>query len=761
MDTFFIVLFFFLVGLILFNKKKKQNRSQTSTIIDDTTFKSQSNTEKAVFKKDFTNIEPAFYKNLFNDTFINSLIHSFSRNIKTDYSSCLYDINFINTLTNISPSDKKKANDLLYISDSPFSLSSDLIHDFCRKKNAYVFKELGLNNYHTRITITYLIETYQNYVKRNSAMNEDNFFELNRGFLQFSIRIYIYENYTPSTNILRNCDDLFYRISFTFFWDLIQNYDIDNSLKLFKYIKEQFGDLKKFKNDYEIKQDGVGVNGEPIFYLGNCKLLVLVSFLNKAKRFEEAMNLLEYIKTTFNNVKYFIGSDIDKKLISRKAITNVRYTNLTRIENALKYGFIDKVKFDELHSKILKKMNIKPKFYTNSEIPAYGISRKSNAFMHKFRNSVKEGNYLEIGQETTYLLVYLDKLRLEININFKSAERKLNNLKKLYPEYIKKYNNRFLYIYTEYYWSKRKVKQWKIYFDKQTDLRTEDLFDLYKTYPDNFTVQHFLAFQKYKLLLTNHIAKNIHQITPIIEKFINDFYVLNNMTILKYFFDTIDNLLKTKDKLIISDFIEYNYLLISTEKDLIKLQRLPCTSLDQLMCSRISYSSEGEYSIDQLRARDIINSLLTKFLNIYTREAENFFREKTDLPKIGEGWIAETQLFYMISDIFPKEKVIHHGHPSWLGKQHLDIFIPSINLGIEYQGEQHLRPVDYFGGEDAFKETVIRDQRKKRLCEKNNCNLIYVYKNYKILNIVEKIKKIHPNIFINYNNIQKEVSEKF
>ena len=57
-----------------------------------------------------------------------------------------------------------------------------------------------------------------------------------------------------------------------------------------------------------------------------------------------------------------------------------------------------------------------------------------------------------------------------------------------------------------------------------------------------------------------------------------------------------------------------------------------------------------------------------------------------------------TELYYKIKETFPNEKVVHHGKPSWLGQQHLDIYFPYKNIAIEYQGLQHQEPVEFFGG---------------------------------------------------------------
>lgn len=45
---------------------------------------------------------------------------------------------------------------------------------------------------------------------------------------------------------------------------------------------------------------------------------------------------------------------------------------------------------------------------------------------------------------------------------------------------------------------------------------------------------------------------------------------------------------------------------------------------------------------------------------------------------------------------------------------------------IEYDGEQHFHPVDYFGGEEKFKLQQERDQKKNNYCKENNIKLIRI-----------------------------------
>lgn len=120
------------------------------------------------------------------------------------------------------------------------------------------------------------------------------------------------------------------------------------------------------------------------------------------------------------------------------------------------------------------------------------------------------------------------------------------------------------------------------------------------------------------------------------------------------------------------------------------------------------------------------------------REAENKYRLSIGAKKIGESWISETELFYKLKKSL-QEEVIHHGRPKWLGRQHFDIWIPELNVAIEYQGKQHDQPIEFFGGEEAFKENQKRDARKKKKCEENNVRLIEVREGYDLDELVKEI----------------------
>ena len=110
------------------------------------------------------------------------------------------------------------------------------------------------------------------------------------------------------------------------------------------------------------------------------------------------------------------------------------------------------------------------------------------------------------------------------------------------------------------------------------------------------------------------------------------------------------------------------------------------------------------------------------------------------IPKIGEGWVSETDLYYKVKTRFPDHVVVQHGRPKWLGRQHLDIFFPDDNVAIEYQGLQHYKPVSIFGGDVGLSATQARDKRKADLCKKNHCRLIYVDESHSFEEVTKMIE---------------------
>ena len=63
---------------------------------------------------------------------------------------------------------------------------------------------------------------------------------------------------------------------------------------------------------------------------------------------------------------------------------------------------------------------------------------------------------------------------------------------------------------------------------------------------------------------------------------------------------------------------------------------------------------------------------------------------------------------------------------NWLGLMRLDFYLPQYNVAIECQGIQHFEPIEFWGGQKAYKGLIKRDKIKKELCEIHNIRVVYV-----------------------------------
>lgn len=130
---------------------------------------------------------------------------------------------------------------------------------------------------------------------------------------------------------------------------------------------------------------------------------------------------------------------------------------------------------------------------------------------------------------------------------------------------------------------------------------------------------------------------------------------------------------------------------------------------------------------------DLINNDHAKTLAKYidacgtlNKLVENSAREEFGFRRIGETWINESILFRQIQNIFPDKHILRHHRPPWLEGMEIDIFLPEMHLGIEYQGQQHFHPIKAWGGNKAFEKLQERDARKKLLCEQFGISLIEI-----------------------------------
>jgi len=109
-----------------------------------------------------------------------------------------------------------------------------------------------------------------------------------------------------------------------------------------------------------------------------------------------------------------------------------------------------------------------------------------------------------------------------------------------------------------------------------------------------------------------------------------------------------------------------------------------------------------------------------------TTFVENLVRQEFGFRNVGEGWVSEVLLSQLVSRLLPAHQVLRHHRPEWLEGLELDIYVPDLRLGIEYQGQQHFHAIEAWGGSTALARVQHNDGRKVELCRLAGVTLLTV-----------------------------------
>lgn len=173
-------------------------------------------------------------------------------------------------------------------------------------------------------------------------------------------------------------------------------------------------------------------------------------------------------------------------------------------------------------------------------------------------------------------------------------------------------------------------------------------------------------------------------------------------------------------------YFEYgiDYMLegrVSLQKELILKEKCPIDIL-KVWDDFIFASEESEKNPDS----DELYKLAKEARRDFEKCIENTVRKEFGFKNVGEAWVSETTLANIIKVIYPNYKIRTHYRPQWLNGLELDIYVEELNLGIEYQGQQHYQVVEHWGGEKQLEKQKEHDARKKRICHEKGVTLLTV-----------------------------------
>lgn len=114
---------------------------------------------------------------------------------------------------------------------------------------------------------------------------------------------------------------------------------------------------------------------------------------------------------------------------------------------------------------------------------------------------------------------------------------------------------------------------------------------------------------------------------------------------------------------------------------------------------------------------------------IWKTRGDRAIEEKIKCPKCYKTY-SKGEL--AIADFLSKNNIVYEKEYSLSNGQRLDFYLPDKKIAIEFDGEQHFKSNEFFGGEESFEKRKHYDNLKNLYCLENNIELIRIsYKDYK------------------------------
>lgn len=120
-----------------------------------------------------------------------------------------------------------------------------------------------------------------------------------------------------------------------------------------------------------------------------------------------------------------------------------------------------------------------------------------------------------------------------------------------------------------------------------------------------------------------------------------------------------------------------------------------------------------------------------------------------------ELYVYENRLYVLLLTIFKKDDIKRQYKDDWLtNNKSLDFFMPKYNIAVEHQGEQHVKPIEIFGGIEKFNRTRELDIEKNNECKNMGINLLYFSYQQNV-----DFSGFIDNVFLNENIFIEKIKE--
>jgi len=195
-------------------------------------------------------------------------------------------------------------------------------------------------------------------------------------------------------------------------------------------------------------------------------------------------------------------------------------------------------------------------------------------------------------------------------------------------------------------------------------------------------------------------------------------------------------------------------------------KQIACNHLNGATCKQCAVKKRSQAQIKSLSefVRDarkihgdaysyekVVCNGFKKPIKIYCKKCKKYFHQAMGDHLAGKGCpsCASSKGEKNISLLLKRNNIIFQQQKKFIGcknKTYLlfDFYLPDYNIAVEYDGEQHYKSIEFFGGDSTLKETQYRDNIKTNYCYENDiilCRIKYNQDIYKELSKYIELKE--------------------
>ena len=172
-----------------------------------------------------------------------------------------------------------------------------------------------------------------------------------------------------------------------------------------------------------------------------------------------------------------------------------------------------------------------------------------------------------------------------------------------------------------------------------------------------------------------------------------------------------------------SYFSRYDYTEIENDPPAIFLSKYHRVFQIERLMWKINYYHPKAYRNLRSVGDPVLRHILQERHELVAKGRDRLYEQLIAEGATNARWISEQKAYAIVREVYPD--AVFQYEADWLRGQRLDVFIPSENTGIEYQGKQHSEAVDFFGGRKGLKDNRRRDEQKRLRCKQNGVRLLY------------------------------------